>query len=69
MSCLNDVFIQDEMEDTMFKTLKNITKFSKTKILKQLRLNLFFLLESVNVLGYQIENNHIYPLKSKMDGF
>ena len=38
------------------------------KITKPLQTNLFFL-DSVKFLGHQIQNNHIYLLKSKLDGF
>ena len=40
----------------------------KTKCYTSLN-NPFFFLDSVKVLGYQIQNNPIHPLKSKKDGF
>ena len=35
---------------------------------KPLQVNLFFL-DSVKFLGHQLQNNHIHPLKLKIDGF
>ena len=52
-----------------YKHLINITKFSKNENLKAASDKFFFFLDSVKFLVHQIQNNHIHPIKSIIDGF
>ena len=65
---LDDVFIQDTTADTMLQPLEQSHKILKNENFKSAADECFFL-DSVNFLGHQIQNNHIYPLKSKIGGF
>ena len=66
---LDDVFIQDTTTDTMLHTLEQDHNNLKKENLKGTPDKFFFILESVKFLGHQIQNNHIHPLKCKIDGF
>ena len=66
---LDDVFIQDTTPDEMLQTLMQYNTNLENENLKAAPDKPFFFLDSVKFLGHQIPNNHIYPLKSKIDGF
>ena len=66
---LYDVFIQDTTPDAMLRTLTQYHTILENENLKAALDKSFFFLYSVKFLGYQIQNNHIYPLKSKIDVF
>ena len=66
---LDDVFIQDTTPGEMLKTLTQNHKILKNENLKAAPDKSFFSLDSVKFLGHQIQNNHVPPLKSKIDGF
>ena len=66
---LDDVFIQDPTTDTMLRTLTEYHTILQNENLEAAPDKSFFFLDSVKFLGHQIQNNHIYPLKSKIDGF
>ena len=53
----------------MLQTLDQYHNILKKENLKAAPDKSFFFLESVQLLGHQIQNNHIHPLKSKIDGF
>ena len=53
----------------MLQTLDQYHKIFKNENLKAVPVKSFFFLDSVKFLGHQIQNNHIHPLKSKIDGF
>ena len=53
----------------MLQTLDHYHKILKNEYLKAAPDKNFSFLDSVKFLGHQIQNNHIYPLKSKNDGF
>ena len=53
----------------MLQTVEQYHKFLKNENLKATPDKSFFFLESVKFLGHHIQNNHIHPLKSKIDGF
>ena len=66
---MDDVFIQDTTTDTMLQTLTQYHTILEKEILKAAPDKSFFFLYSVKLLGHQIQNNHIHPFKSKIDGF
>ena len=66
---LDVVFIQDTTPVEMLKTLTQYHTMLKNENLKAAPDKSFFFLDSVKFHGHQIQNNHIYPLKSKIDGF
>ena len=66
---LDDVFIQDSTTDTRLQTLTQNHTISKNEKLKAAPDISFFFLDAVKILGHQIQNNHILPLKLKIDGF
>ena len=66
---LDDVFIQDTTADTMLQTLEQCHNILYIENLKAAPDKSFFFLNSVKFLGHQIQNNHIYPIKSKIDSF
>ena len=66
---MDEVFIQDTTPDTMLQTLTQYHNILENENLKAAPDKSFFFLVSVKFLGHQIQNNHIYPLKSKTDGF
>ena len=66
---LDDVFIQGTTTDTMLLTLTQYHTILEQENLKAAPNKSFFFLDSVKFLGHQIQNNHIHPLKSKIDGF
>ena len=66
---LEDVFIQGTTTEAMLKILTQYHTVLKNENLKAAPGKSFFFLDSVNFLGYQIQNNHTNPLKSKIDGF
>ena len=53
----------------MLQTLTQYHTILENEDLKAPPDNSFFFLDSVVFLGHQIQNNHINPLKSKIDGF
>ena len=53
----------------MLQTLGQYHKILKNDNLKAVPDKSFFFLDSVKLLRHQIQNNHILPLKSKIDGF
>ena len=53
----------------MIQSLNNYHQILKTENLNAAPTKSLFFLESVNILGHQIKNNHIYPLKSKIGGY
>ena len=61
---LDDVFIQDTTTGNIANTYSIAP--DNLKIAPD---NSFIILNSVKFLGHQIQNNHIPPLKSKIDGF
>ena len=66
---LDDDFIQDTISDTLLQTLDQYHVVLKNENLNAAPDQSFFFLESLKVLGHQIQNNHIYLLKSKTDEF
>ena len=66
---LDDVFIQDTATDTMLRKLNEYHTVLENEHLKVAPDKSFFFLDSVKFLGHQIQNNHIYPVKSKIDAF
>ena len=58
---LDDIFIQDTTTDN-----HTILKHENLKTAPD---KSFFLLDSVKFLGQQVQNNHIHPLKSRIDKF
>ena len=62
---LDDVFTQDTTTDTMLQPLEQYLRILKNENLKANPEKFFFFLDSVILLGQQIRNNHIHPLKSK----
>ena len=65
----DDVFNQDTTTDTMLQTLTQCHIILENEILKAALDKSFLFLDSVQFLGHQTRNNHIHPLKSKIDGF
>ena len=65
---LNDVFIQDTTTDTLLLTLTQYHIVLESENLKAAPDKSFFFLDSVKILGHHIQNSHIHPLKSKIDG-
>ena len=63
---LDDVFIQDTTIDKMLQILDKYHTIRETENLKAALDKSSFFLESVKLLGHQIENNRIHPLKSKI---
>ena len=53
----------------MLQTLDQYHNLLKNENLKAASDKAFFFFDSVNFLGQQIQNNHIHPLNSKIDGF
>ena len=53
----------------MLQTLTQYHTILKNENLNAAPDKSFFILDSVKFLGHQIQNNHIHPLKSKIDGF
>ena len=53
----------------MLQTLTQYHNFLENENLKAAPDKSFFFLDSVKLFGHQIQNNHIHPLKSKIDGF
>ena len=53
----------------MLQTLTEYHTILQNENLKAAPDKFFFFLDSVKFLGHQIQNNHIYPLKSKIGGF
>ena len=53
----------------MLQTLNEYHTFLENENPKAAPDKSFFFLDPVKFLGHQIQNNHIYPLKSKIDGF
>ena len=53
----------------MLQTLTHYHTILKNENLKAAPDKSFFFLDSVKLLGHQIQNNHIQPLKSKIDVF
>ena len=66
---LDDVFIQGTTTDTMLQILTQYHTILKNENFKAAPDKSFLFLHSVKFLGHQIQNNHIQPVKSKMDGF
>ena len=66
---MNDVLIQDKTTDTMLQTLTQHHTILENENLKAAPDKSLFFLDSVKFLGNQIQNNHMHPLKSKIDGF
>ena len=52
----------------MLQTLDQYHNILKKENLKAAPDKSLFFLESVKLLGHQIQNNHKHPLKSKIDG-
>ena len=53
----------------MLQTLTKYHTILEKENLKAAPDKSLFFLDSVKLLGHQIRNNHIYPLKSKINGF
>ena len=53
----------------MLQTLDHYHKILKDENLTSAPDKSFFFLDSGKFLGHQTQKNHIYPLKSKIDGF
>ena len=53
----------------MLQTLTQYHTVLENENLKAAPDKSFFFIDSVKFLGHQIQNNHIQPLKSKLDGF
>ena len=66
---LDDVFIQETTPEAMLQTLIQYHTILQNENLKAAPKKIFFFLDSVKLLGHQIQNNHIHPLKSKIEGF
>ena len=66
---LDDFFIQDTTTDTTLQTLTEYHTILENENLKAAPDKSFFFLDSIKFLGHQIQNTHIHPLKSKIDGF
>ena len=69
ITCLDDVLIPDTTTDTTLQTLTHYSTILKNENLKAAPDKSSFFLDSVKRLGYQIQNNNIHPLKSKINGF
>ena len=65
----DDDFMQNTTTDKMLQTLDQYHNILKNENLKAAPDKSFFFLDSVKFLGHQIQNNHIHPLKSHIDGF
>ena len=65
---LDNFFIQDTTTDTMLQTLTQYHTFLENENLKAAPDKVFFL-DPVKLLGHRIQNNHIHPLISKINGF
>ena len=52
----------------MLQTLSRYHTILENENLKAAPEKSFFFLDSVKILGHQIQNNHIHPLKSKTGG-
>ena len=61
--------VQDTTTDTMLQTLNQNQTILKNDNLKIALDKSFLFLDSVQFLGHLIQNNYIYPLKSKINGF
>ena len=66
---LDDVFIQDTTTDIILQALDQYHKVLKNENLNAAPDKSFIFFESVIFLRHQIQNNHIHPIKSKIDGF
>ena len=66
---LDEDFIQDTTTDTILQTLTQYHTILENENLKAALDNSFFFLDSVKFLGHEIQNDHMHPLKSTIDGF
>ena len=61
--------IHDTTTDTMLQTLDPYHTILQNENIKAAPHKSFLFFDSVEFLGHQIQNNHIHPLKFKIDGF
>ena len=64
---LYEVFIQNTTPDAMLQSPTQYHPILENENLEAAPDKSFLFLDSVEFLGHQIQNNHIYPLKSGMD--
>ena len=66
---LDDVFMQSQTKEEMFKVLEHYHKILQNKNLKAAPDKSHFFLTRVKFLGHNIERKTITPLKSRIDAF
>ena len=63
---LDDVFMQSQVKDKLFKILEQYHQILKNENMKAAPVNSLFFLTRVKFLGHIFENNTITPLKSRI---